>query len=803
MRPTRTARPRRPAAARALAAAASLAVLGAAILPRNGASRRSTTYAQGPSATAMKICEIQGDGPSTMAPTSTLVTEGIVTAAFVRVEPFGFMIEDPGCDGRVETSDGVFVYVPKDVDVRAAVGQRVRVTGRAKEYQGLTELVVSGPTAVEVLGTAELPAPFPLTLSTNQDHNAALLEAHEGMRVALPPVAAVGGTDAHGEVALIDATAVISHVLRPAADPRLIAAVAPSGWPVVTQGDTLTGVVGPLHYWYGKYIVAVDDWSTVTVTAGGRRPAAFAPSAAGELTAATFNVENLFDGVDDPGKDDTEATYFPRSQAEYERLVDRRAKAVAERLGMPDIVSIEEIEHLSVLADLAANPRLAAADYGAALIEGIDPRGIDVGVLYNRSRLRLLGVEQRQKCMDGALAGPAGLSPCTLPGGAPGKQIFARPPLVVHLGIRGTDGRITVVANHFKSKGGDDGETTATRLLQAKHIVDLVRTYQAASPTTPVFVMGDLNDFEDSPPIQELVGTGLLTDLHDRVPAESDYTFIFNGTAQVLDYILVPPAFAADHVTDARVAHFNVDFPSHPPLDRRPEPPPFDTSRVSDHDPFVIRFKRFGAPRYELFLPALLRSAAFDAPHGGDGPTATARPFPPAATPTSAGQPTSPPGTPPTAVTTLEPTVAPPTATPAAGEVPRAPLRIATLFYDGVVRDTEADEYIEIENVTANAMALRGWTVVSARGTDQVFAFPAAAMIDAGARCRVYTNEDHPELPCAFKWGSDQGIWNNSGDKAELRDPAGTLIDHKCYGGAPWGFACAGAMETPPPTPMP
>ena len=802
MRPPRPERPRRRTATRAVVVATSCALAGAALLPWTDARSQPAASAQAPSATAMKVCEIQGAGMSTMAPTSTLVTEGIVTAAFVRVEPFGFMIEDPGCDGRVETSDGLFVYVPKGVEVSVAVGQRVRVTGRAKEYAGLTEFLVGGPTAVEVLGTAALPAPFPLALTMNAADNAALLEAHEGMRIALPPVAAVGGTDAHGEVPLIDATAAISHVLRPAADPRLIAAVAPSGWPVVAQGDTLAGVVGPLHYWYGKYIVAVDDWSTVTVSAGGRPPATFAPSAAGELTAATFNVENLFDGVDDPGKDDTEATYFPRSQGEYERLVDRRAKAMAERLGMPDIVSIEEIEHLSVLEDLATNPRLAPAHYGAALIEGIDPRGIDVGVLYNRARLRLLGVEQRQKCMDGALAGAAGLGPCTLPGGAPGKQIFARPPLVVHLGIRDTDGRLTVVANHFKSKGGDDAETTATRLLQAKHIVDLVRAYQAASPTTPVFVMGDLNDFEDSPPIQELVGTGLLTDLHDRVPAETDYTFIFNGTAQVLDYILVPPAFAASHVTDARVAHFNVDFPSHPPLDRIPEPPSFETSRVSDHDPFVIRFKRFGTPRFELFLPALLRTAEFNVPSGGDGPTATARTIPPEATPTSAGQPTPPPGsTPPTAAPTNMPTLRPPTATPAAGAVPRTPLRISTLFYDGVVRDTESDEYIEIENVTANAIALKGWTVVSARGTDQVFAFPAAAMIDAGARCRVYTNEDHPERPCAFKWGSDQGIWNNSGDKAELRDGVGALIDEKCYGGAPWGNACSNAPETPTPTP--
>jgi hypothetical protein len=51
----------------------------------------------------------------------------------------------------------------------------------------------------------------------------------------------------------------------------------------------------------------------------------------------------------------------------------------------------------------------------------------------------------------------------------------------------------------------------------------------------------------------------------------------------------------------------------------------------------------------------------------------------------------------------------------------------------------------------------------------------------AGQRCRVYTNEDHPEH-CGLNWRSGSGIWNNGGDKAELRNASGHLIDHKCYG---------------------
>lgn len=772
----------RRATARASLAAVLAAAFGATTVVGGPAVGPARVAAQPP--LVVPICAIQGDGPSTTATTATLQTEGIVTAAFVRVEPFGFTIEAPGCDDRPETSDGLFVYVPRDVEAAVAVGRRVRVTGRAKEYQGLTELVV-GDGAIEDLGAAELPPATPLDLPADPAAVEAVVERFEGMRVAVPRLHAVGGTDAHGEVAAIDATLPVSHVFRTARDGRLVTVIAPNAWPVVAQGDALDGVAGPLHFSFGEYKVVVDDWSTVTVTPGGRRPDVLPAPDGTALTAATFNVENLFDGIDDPGKDDTEGTYFPRSRAAYDLFVERRARAIAEQLRWPDVVSIEEVEKLAVLRDLAAHPHLVPGAYGAALIEGIDPRGIDVGVLYNTRRLRLIGVEQRQQCLPAADAGPAGLADCTLADGAPGRQIFARPPLVVRFALRGTDARFTVIANHFKSKGGDEGETMQTRLLQARHVLSLVESLSAAEPDAPVFVMGDLNEFEDWPPIQALVGSGRLVDLHERVRDDRDYTYIFNGVAQNLDYILVPPAFATAQVVDAGPVHFNTDFPARPPADREPPVPPFETSRVSDHDPFAMRFRPWGQPRFEAFLPALLSGAVFAA--GGDEPT-------PAAT----LRPTDPPPTRPSPTAGATPQPTPDGGTPPAGDLPRTPLRIATLFYDGAVPMTEADEYIEVENVTDAAVPLAGWTIVSARGTDQVFAFPAAAAIRPGQRCRVYTDEDHPDQPCSFRWGSDQGIWNNSGDKAELRDPSGALVDHRCYGSAPWGTACGGA---PTPTP--
>ena len=78
MRPPRATPQHRPAAGRALLAAAFVVLAGAAVLPQGDVRRSRTARAQGPSATPMKVCEIQ-DTITTMSPEFT--AEGSETSA--------------------------------------------------------------------------------------------------------------------------------------------------------------------------------------------------------------------------------------------------------------------------------------------------------------------------------------------------------------------------------------------------------------------------------------------------------------------------------------------------------------------------------------------------------------------------------------------------------------------------------------------------------------------------------------------------------------------------------------------------
>ena len=131
-------------------------------------------------------------------------------------------------------------------------------------------------------------------------------------------------------------------------------------------------------------------------------------AASASVSIMTFNVENLFDNVDDPGKDDR--TYLaladkqtPEHRAacaeiEVDRwreqcldwdwsdtVIDRKLAVVAGvilQVGRgADIVALQEVENIGILERLRTE-HLAAAGYGPAiLVEGDDRRGIDVAFL--------------------------------------------------------------------------------------------------------------------------------------------------------------------------------------------------------------------------------------------------------------------------------------------------------------------------------------------------------------------------------------------------------------------------------------
>jgi hypothetical protein len=146
--------------------------------------------------------------------------------------------------------------------------------------------------------------------------------------------------------------------------------------------------------------------------------------------------------------------------------------------------------------------------------------------------------------------------------------------------------RLTVVVNHFKTATGDAAADERDRVAQAEAVRALVDELKAAEADVPVIVLGDLNAFEDSAPLQRLTANGRLVSPPVRPGAERAYTTALQGLCQAVDHVLVDAALLP-RVLALGPVHVNVDYG-----DAGPGALPGASPRASDHDPVRLLLSR-------------------------------------------------------------------------------------------------------------------------------------------------------------------------------------------------------------------
>ena len=293
------------------------------------------------------------------------------------------------------------------------------------------------------------------------------------------------------------------------------------------------------------------------------------------MTIGQLNAKNLFDTVDDPGKQDDVAT-----PAEYQLHLTKLARTIRDTMGAPDAITLEEVENEGVLRDLVAQPELAGLGYVPVLREGRDPRGIDVAVLYRSDRLRADSVATWDPSSPSSSGRPV--------------KTFTRPPLAVTLtpvtgAAQAATGarQLTLVAAHLTSRlQGTDGERR--RSQQAAAIAAEVDAATAADPKRLEIVSGDLNMEPGEVPFEELVGprdaqsgNRFLLPL-DTIDAADRYSYGTGSRRAQFDHVLVASGAGAG-VLAARIPHVNTGATKAEQAD------PSTPRGASDHDPVVVR----------------------------------------------------------------------------------------------------------------------------------------------------------------------------------------------------------------------
>lgn len=120
---------------------------------------------------------------------------------------------------------------------------------------------------------------------------------------------------------------------------------------------------------------------------------AFALCAQERVRLVSYNVENLFDCVDDTLTNDNE--FLPEATRHwtpyrYWQKLHAVSRAIASIGGdrAPDFVALCEVENDSVMRDLTCRSPLRTVGYDYLMTSSADPRGIDVALMYKPTTFR-------------------------------------------------------------------------------------------------------------------------------------------------------------------------------------------------------------------------------------------------------------------------------------------------------------------------------------------------------------------------------------------------------------------------------
>ncbi len=201
------------------------------------------------------------------------------------------------------------------------------------------------------------------------------------------------------------------------------------------------------------------------------------PQTSDTIAIAFWNIENLFDVIDDPSKEDEE--FLPSSEKEWtaERLdkklynLSRIIRSMNNDNG-PDILGVCEVEHQSILDSLVVK-FLSDKNYKVAYIESPDGRGIDNGLIYNSKIFSLILVKGDSIKLDD---------------GYPTRLV-----LNVNLLTKGKD-TLHIYINHWPSRRGGQSESEKNRVRAAETLRNSVEKIFKVNDKSKIVIIGDFND---------------------------------------------------------------------------------------------------------------------------------------------------------------------------------------------------------------------------------------------------------------------------------------------------------------------
>ncbi len=251
------------------------------------------------------------------------------------------------------------------------------------------------------------------------------------------------------------------------------------------------------------------------------------------FTFAFYNLENLFDTVDDPDTHDDDFTPDGRKRwngKRYHRKI-KKLSSVISQIGVeesghpPIIVGVAEIENLKVVTDLVEAKDLEAHHYGIVHYDSQDERGIDVALLYQKEHFELLDSEAFPLIfMD-----------------EDGEPDYSRDILLVKGKLHGV--LTYFIVNHWPSRRKGTEETQPKRIKAAKLVHTILDQIKAETSDPNIVIMGDFNDNPNSPSIKQYLVSEDFYNPFESIYDKGKGTSTHDNNWYLFDQIIVSKKF--------------------------------------------------------------------------------------------------------------------------------------------------------------------------------------------------------------------------------------------------------------------
>lgn len=262
-----------------------------------------------------------------------------------------------------------------------------------------------------------------------------------------------------------------------------------------------------------------------------------------------YNVENLFDTIDDPITNDNE--FLPNAKKHWStRKYKRKLKNIASVIHrihsdtnhIPFIVGLAEVENRSVLQDLINQDELRDYNFDYVHFDSRDARGIDVSLLFNKSLFEIvLSKTFPIDIQQNDLSEPTRDILCV-------KGLFHNNP-------------IHVLVNHWPSRREGVNETAFKRLHLSQKLNSIVKTIYEEDSKANIIVMGDFNDNPRNDSLQNLVLNNNLFNPFTKLWSWNSGTLIHKRKWYLFDQILLSKNFKTSHFFKfSSAAIFNPSF---------------------------------------------------------------------------------------------------------------------------------------------------------------------------------------------------------------------------------------------------